>query len=386
LEKLRTSASAVDDQLAHHVHHLVEALEGNAHRFRLAHGRRFFAAGHRLGFRFPGLGGRGFRRGRSFLRRRHCGRRFGFRGRQAGDAGQQRLDRRLHRRFVGPLAIEELLERVHRLQADVHDLGAGPQDTVAQAADQVLGAVRDQRDALQPYLRRRALDGVHGAEQAVDVLGVGIRLERQQALGDRLQMLLRFGDEEFQDLGGNIAVRGQVFDLYRRGSRRCFRRLRGRRIAFRRRDDRSLEGERILLLEGVDVLDRFAARVADEQQVGLEHGHGFRDEFDQRSGSIGRDGGVHGVLEDVRQLSGDLGEQREAVHGRRAAQGVGGNEEALDVAGRGIRVLQDSGVLPQELQVLGGFLEEDLDEFLAGGAHGFSCFAIAGCGAAATGF
>ena len=47
--------------------------------------------------------------------------------------------------------------------------------------------------------------------------------------------------------------------------------------------------------------------------------------------------------------------------------------EALDIVGLRIRVLQNAGVLPQELQVLGGFLKKYLDEFCTLLVHAFSC-------------
>ena len=132
-----------------------------------------------------------------------------FRGHKARDTRKQSLDGRLHGRIVGPLVVEKLLERIHRVKANVDNLSAGAQLAFAQTANQIFCAVRHVRYPMQPDLRRRSLDRVHRAQEPVDLLGAGIGLQREQAMRYHLQMLFRFWNKKFQDLGGNFTVRRQ---------------------------------------------------------------------------------------------------------------------------------------------------------------------------------
>ena len=72
------------------------------------------------------------------------------------------------------------------------------------------------RYPMQPHLRRRTFNGVHGAQQAMDLLRTGIRLQRKQAMRDHLQMLFRFRNKKFQHLGRNLTiVRGRGSTQFR---------------------------------------------------------------------------------------------------------------------------------------------------------------------------
>src|SRR5579884_3981879 len=115
---------------------------------------------------------------------------------------------------------------------------------------------------------------------------------------------------------------------------------------------------------------------ADHQQIRFENGDTFRDEFRYGSGRIRRDSGIHRVLEDMTQLARDFPEKRKAIGAGAALQRMRGYVETLDVFGNRIRILKNAGVLPQKLQVLGGFLEKDLDEFCSRRAHKLSCAAL----------
>src|SRR6476659_4712944 len=90
---------------------------------------------------------------------------FFFCRRQASNASDQSLRRGLHGGLVGPLVVEEFLERIYSVQADIDDLGAGAQLAFTQTPDQVFRAVCYMRDAMQSDLRRRTFDGVHGPQQ-----------------------------------------------------------------------------------------------------------------------------------------------------------------------------------------------------------------------------
>ncbi len=91
--------------------------------------------------------------------------------------------------------------------------------------------MRNSGDALPAHLRSRTFYSVHGAEEAVNVLFVRLRLQRQQAIGDDLQMLLNFGDEELQHFVGNILVGQQLRHIFNEtfGRSRRRRGLRHRR-------------------------------------------------------------------------------------------------------------------------------------------------------------
>ncbi len=112
--------------------------------------------------------------------------------------------------LIAPLPIKLLLQDVDRLKAEIDDACARLQFAVAETRDEIFGAMSDRREAVKPYLRGRALDGVHRPEQLVDVFRIRIRLQRQQRLGDRLQVLFHFRNKKLEHLRRNIVVGGQV--------------------------------------------------------------------------------------------------------------------------------------------------------------------------------
>ena len=68
----------------------------------------------------------------------------------------------------------------------------------------------------------------------------------------------------------------------------------------------------------------------------------------------------------MRELAGDFGEFWEAIAGGSAAQRMRGNVKALEIFAAGRDFLEDADVLTEILQVLRGFLEEQLDGFAVG--------------------
>ena len=188
----------------------------------------------------------------------------GLFGREFRDAREQRINRGGHFGIARPLAVEKLLEHIHGLEEQVHDFGAGLQRAIAQASDQIFDAMGHRGEPVQTDLRGGAFYGVHRAEQAIDVVRVGIPLEREQAFGDRLQMFLGFGNEELEHFVGDFAIlREAVHERSgREDGRNGFagaRRVRGRlvfRFCRRRRGKR----ERVALLERGDIGGRFRCR------------------------------------------------------------------------------------------------------------------------------
>ena len=329
LENCRTSTSfqfgqaaeharAVDDQLADRVHHAIEPLKRNAHGFGLRQGLRLPLRRRRP--RGSPKRGRRSSGGRFRARRRLrcCGFVFDFFRCQFRDAREQRIDCGGHFRVARPLAVQEFLQHVDRLQQHVHDFGAGLQNTIAQAADQVLHAMRDRREPVQADLRGRAFHRVHRAEQAVNVVRVGIAFERQQAFGDGLQMFFGLGNEELENFVRDIAILRQAIDV--RNSRENFgngfaasRSRPASTFGFGIRGRRSGECKCVALLERGDVVGGFRAVRTDLQQIEFEHGDRVGEEFGERAVHVGSQHGVHGVVKDVRHLRGHFGKFRKAV-------------------------------------------------------------------------
>jgi hypothetical protein len=133
------------------------------------------------------------------------------------------------------------------------------------------------------------------------------------------------------------------------------------------------ECEWISLSKRLDFFQVFDPVGADHQQIGFENCNALGDELDQRSSRVLGDGRIHRILEDVAEFARDLAEQRVAVTAGAAFQSVSRDVQPLNVVRHRIRILENAGVLPQELQVLGGFLKEDLDEFSPGRAHTLYC-------------
>ena len=135
---------------------------------------------------------------------------YDFFGREFGDAREQRIDGGAHFRIACPLAVQKLLQDVHRLEANIHDFGARLQCAVAQLADQIFHAVGDGRKPMQADLRRRTFHRVNGAEQAIDSSAFGLRFESEQAFGHGLQMLFGLGNEKFENFVRHFAILRQV--------------------------------------------------------------------------------------------------------------------------------------------------------------------------------
>ncbi len=137
-------------------------------------------------------------------------------GSEFHDAREERVDCRGHFGVTRPLAVQKLLEHVHGFEANVDDFGVRLNHSVAQVAKQVFDAMGDRRNAMEADLRRRSFHRMHRAEQAVDVVGIRIGFESQQAFRHGLQVLFGFRYEEFENFVGDVSIRRQ-----RRGKRRA---------------------------------------------------------------------------------------------------------------------------------------------------------------------
>ncbi len=224
---------------------------------------------------------------------------------------------------------------------------------------------------MQANLRRRTFHGVHGPQQAVNLLRAGIGLQREQAVRHNLQMLFRFRDEELQNFSRNFTIwrqrlvrnfchwRGllpELSQIFPQPPPERFRRIVGCRPFFLLRHSRSLERERITLLEDANVLAGLHPVGADHDEVGFKQRHGLRNKFNQRTSRIGSDAGIHRILKDVRQLAGNFSKERETIRSRGAGKRVRRNVQALHIFLAWICILQDAGVFPQKLQALRRFL------------------------------
>ena len=187
-------------------------------------------------------------------------------------------------------------------------------------------------------------------------------------------MLFGFRNKEFEHLLRNLAIFRQKIDersTLRKNLRNGFgvRRvivggvLRGEL----RRGGRKRKA--VALLERRNVTGSFSSVGRDLQQIELEHGDGIRQKFSERAVGIGSERGVHRVLENMCELARDFGEQRKAVACRRSAHGVRCDVEALEIFGARLGLLDKAGVFPQILQVIGRFLQEELERCVFGFAH-----------------
>jgi hypothetical protein len=59
---------------------------------------------------------------------------------------------------------------------------------------------------MQTHLRGRTLYGVHRAEEAINVVRVGMSFEGEKAFGYGLQMLFGFGNEKLKHLVGHFTI------------------------------------------------------------------------------------------------------------------------------------------------------------------------------------
>src|SRR5579863_7351253 len=187
----------------------------------------------------------------------------------------------------------------------------------------------DGAKTFQADLGRGTFYRVNGAEQFVDLFGIVVALEGNQAIADNLEMLFGFRLEKFQNFVGNFIVRGQGIEIGARGSRDgdlCFlvgRVLRIRirlRIVERRRLDR--ESKTITLLEGSDVFDVFLASVANFEKIGFQQRNAIGKKFCQRTVQILAQGSVQCVLKNVREFCRNFREARKTVASRSSTESV----------------------------------------------------------------
>ena len=131
---------------------------------------------------------------------------FGLERRELGDTAEQRIDTVAHFGFIGPLVVQSFLEDVDGFKANVNDGRRGFDLAVAQAADQIFYSMSDGAEAFETDLRSGAFHRVNGAEKAIDLFGIVITFERNQAIADDLKMFLRFRAKEFENFGTDFVV------------------------------------------------------------------------------------------------------------------------------------------------------------------------------------
>ena len=149
---------------------------------------------------------------------------FSFLRRKLRNARKQGIHSRAHLGFVRPLPVEALLQYVHRLETEIHDGGRRLDLAVAQPPDQVLDAMRDCPETLQPHLRRRPFHRMDRPEKLIDFFWIACSFKRKEAIADDLEMLFGFRLEEFQNLAGHFVVHWQAVEV--RPRHRGLRRLR----------------------------------------------------------------------------------------------------------------------------------------------------------------
>jgi len=84
---------------------------------------------------------------------------------------------------------------------------------------------------------------------------------------------------------------------------------------------------------------------------------------------VRRKRGMHRVMKNVRHLRAHFGKLRKAITGGGPSERMCGNVEFFQVVRTSLRLLQNSGVLAQILQVLRSFLQEEFDGFGAWAVH-----------------
>ena len=319
-------ASSIDDQLAHAVHHVVEARERNTNGLCLGAAIPHFSSSawrcvHRRGrrgfrIRFQGLGpspilcvGGIFQEIFRNPARHPC---------------QERSNGGPHLVVARPLAVQEFPQGIDRLQTNVRDLRTGMQRSVTKLPDQILQAVRHRAQPPQAHLRRRSFDRVNGTEKPVDLFGGRIRFEPQQTLRCDLQMLFCFRDEKVQYFPGNIVIFRQIVRQIAFGRMQGIARfgpLAGGQIISKRGWGRwhASECKCVAMLECGNVIGGFAAVRTDLQQVKFKNRDRVRQELGERAVRVRTQLRLAGVLKDVRQPPGDIREKRIAP----AACGLG---------------------------------------------------------------
>src|SRR5579859_2341652 len=163
---------------------------------------------------------------------------------------------------------------------------------------------------------------MNGAKQLVDLFRIVVAFERNQAVADHLQMLLRFWLEEFQYLVGHFVIRGQRVEVGAgRGGDDSFLggRSGGLHIALRRwiiqRRRFRREGKAIAILESSDVIQAFLTCIADLQKIRFEKRNTVRKEFREWSVKVLSEGRVERVLKHVSEFRANFRKTREPVAG-----------------------------------------------------------------------
>src|SRR5579862_218792 len=177
----------------------------------------------------------------------------------------------------------------------------------------------DRAEAFQSDLRGGTFHGVNRTEKTVDLFGIVVAFERNQAVADDLEMFLGFGLEKFENFGADFVIERQRIEIRPGNTRLRSFRLNGvsghvaRLIIQRYR--LNWECEAIAFLESSDVLDVFFSGIADFQEIGFKQGNSIRQKLGQGAVQVFAERRVQRILKNVRQLSGDFGEVREAVAG-----------------------------------------------------------------------
>ena len=140
--------------------------------------------------------------------------------------------------LIGPLLVQRFLQDVDGFEANVDDGGRRFDLAIAQTADQIFDAMGDGAEALQSDLSRGAFDRVNRAEKSIDLFGIVVAFQRNQAIADDLQMLFGFRLEKFQNLRGDFVIRGQHIKV--RAGHAGYRALRSSSLILARRRARAV--------------------------------------------------------------------------------------------------------------------------------------------------
>lgn len=129
---------------------------------------------------------------------------------QGPQPGGQRLGALVDSRRQPAVAldlVDQLGRVVQRIQQGIGQLGAVGQVAVAHAVEGVLAGMHHQLQGLEFEQAAIALEGVDGAEQVVQQLGIArVALDVEQALADGFEAFARLGDELVEEFGGIHAV------------------------------------------------------------------------------------------------------------------------------------------------------------------------------------
>src|SRR5882757_3326487 len=111
------------------------------------------------------------------------------------------------------------------------------------------------------------------------------------------------------------------------------------------------ECKAIALFEYGNIINILFASIADFQKIRFQKRNAIRQKLRQWPMQIAAERCIQRVLENVCQLSGYLGESREAIAGRSTAQRVRRNVKPVQILVPRVDVLKHTDVFPQILQV-----------------------------------